>query len=513
MSTNKAVYRLFTIWMCCTPSHSATAEQVRVREIPKIEFNETMTSADERHEIEQLIHSLSALESPDVGLSISMAGHNFAPIEGMSKFGAGLFANHGLKTNPALRRLVELGPKSLPFLIDALGNQSPTKFTVEPRSSIITAKYFDRELWGNPANRHEQQAIDKLPRTKLGSEESFESYTVKVGDVCFVAIGQITGRGYDAVRYQPSGIIVVNSPTHDRDLRETVQQIWRSEDAAEYLLDSLLFDYSTEGVWDGESLQEYYVGDSLQQSAALRLLYYFPKETENLIALRLESLDVENTGKGRTVGLDKSGYDLYLQQCIHNGGVRARGFIESIAWSDRPAIKGALLRLFERATDPSVVAEAIRSVGPDHPVLVQQKVSGMLRQLPDDPRNSGYVLLVGAGTYGGDAAKAVFTEYLASNTVDRITMVARLLRRMRQEWASELLRGSLQDKRESRRRYEVNPGENEDLLPIRVCDAVAETLALAVDGVEFSMEGTHADLDAQIETIKETIALPTKSPD
>ena len=46
--------------------------------------------------------------------------------------------------------------------------------------------------------------------------------------MCFVAVGQIVGRGYAAVRYQPTACIVINSPTHDAKLRSDVRAAWVS---------------------------------------------------------------------------------------------------------------------------------------------------------------------------------------------------------------------------------------------------------------------------------------------
>lgn len=48
-------------------------------------------------------------------------------------------------------------------------------------------------------------------------------HTVTVGDLCFVALGQIVNRGFNATRYQPSGGLVVSSPTYSHRLRAVIR--------------------------------------------------------------------------------------------------------------------------------------------------------------------------------------------------------------------------------------------------------------------------------------------------
>jgi hypothetical protein len=72
-----------------------------------------------------------------------------------------------------------------------------------------------------------------------------------------------------------------------KELRERVCALWSSKDPAKKLLDSLLLDYATEGRFNGKSLDGWDEESNYQIEAAVRLLYYFPKETAPLIAARL----------------------------------------------------------------------------------------------------------------------------------------------------------------------------------------------------------------------------------
>ena len=64
---------------------------------------------------------------------------------------------------------------------------------------------------------------------------------MKVGDVCYVLIGQIVNRQQVAVRYQRTAGLVVNSPIEVPTLAEKVRNDWGNADA-EILEASLLSD-------------------------------------------------------------------------------------------------------------------------------------------------------------------------------------------------------------------------------------------------------------------------------
>jgi hypothetical protein len=173
---------------------------------------------------------------------------------------------------------------------------------------------------------------DGLVRTPLKA-----SYTAKVGDVCFLALDQIVGRPCEAIRYQPTAIIVINSPVHHLKLRERVRAIWSSKDPRKKLFDSLLLDYSTEAVFNDRSLDGWGEGGNRKIEASMRLLYYFPEEAAPLISARLRSLDVR----------DAQWMGTWMQREVKNG-VRTVDFIKAVAWSTHPEIKNALSEIGKR---------------------------------------------------------------------------------------------------------------------------------------------------------------------
>ena len=116
--------------------------------------------------------------------------------------------------------------------------------------------WLGHEISGNQLNMSEAKAM----AGQDGGERSFSSdeqhdmglYTVKVGDVCFVAIGQITNRPYMAVHCQPTGCIVISSTVEDQKLAAAVRAIWGKSDHRQKLLESLLVDFQTRGQWPGD---------------------------------------------------------------------------------------------------------------------------------------------------------------------------------------------------------------------------------------------------------------------
>jgi hypothetical protein len=105
-------------------------------------------------------------------------------------------------------------------------------------------------------------------------EKSFSGrYTVKVGDVCYVLIGQIVNRQLLAVRYQPSAGLVVNSPIEAPVLAEKVREDWGHADV-ETLRASLLADIRAASHPRGISRAEY--TERFVNPALERLRQYFP---------------------------------------------------------------------------------------------------------------------------------------------------------------------------------------------------------------------------------------------
>ncbi len=338
-------------------------------------------------------------------------------------------------------------------------------------------------------------------------DKIIHSYNVKVGDICLVAVGQIVGRGYQAVRYQPTACIVINSPIEDANFREQVRKIWSSDDPFRKLLDSLLLDYATEGIPQEPSSDGWSISSLLQSQAALRLLYYFPKETAALIAERLRGLDVRRTathGKG-SPATDQE-MDARTRREAANR-VRTDDFIKAVSWCREPKVHEAIGDIFRKTTDIDVLRAALPGIDDADRVLIRDRLQAFLDAVPaveGGAYGDGYHLLEAfAARLGRDAAPAI-DRYLKGATAQRGHSAAEVLARgkSRGEWCIAILTRLLDDRRPvGGYTYAVHREDQNKRLEIRVCDAAAEALSRHRPELKFTLEGTYQDLDRQIQAI------------
>jgi hypothetical protein len=471
--------------------------EVKLRQIERITLNpEPPLNDEETARIKGLIRNLAKIASPDFGLSPTLSGSGFAPIPEAREMGAGLLTDHKIKESEDFAELVRLGPKALPLLLKALDDSTPTKLIIKHDFGIgVGTMWFANEMRGNPGNEVEQKVLATVPKKEREfPEDTPSSYTVKIGDACFVIIGQIVGRSYQAVRYQPTACIVINSPTHGTNIASQVRAIWNSADPPQHLIDSLLLDFASEGVFNGRSLDGWSVGSRLQTGAAMRLLYYFPSETTNLIAARLRSLQVGKRDMYRDV----------------TNRIRTDDFVKAVAWSKEPAVRVELQRIFNSTKDTEILIATAASMGPSDTNAFRERIEEFIRALPeteDGPFGEGYNLLVRLGQLFGPTAKPAFERYMEHASLQRCRSMCRVLAEVRGEWSIDLLAPLLVDTRPAEGwTYAVDPDQNEPRLPIRICDEAADTIARNFPKLSFKMQGEHKDLDAQIQRMSEKIS-------
>ncbi|HET6883330.1 MAG TPA: hypothetical protein VFI31_24485 [Pirellulales bacterium] len=396
---------------------------VKLGKVPSVKLQERPTAnAQQVERIHGLIAALAKVEKPDYGFSSTLSGHAFLPVDDQHESSALLITNHGLQSSSALKELVSLGADALPFLLKALDDQTQTKIRLEHRGGF-GGMWFDQELYGNPLNPKEVGIIRAGQDGGASHlEQHVDEFTVKVGDLCFVAIGQIVGRAYQAVRYQPTACIVVNSPSHDTELASKVRKMWTSETPREALLQSLLRDYSSIGIhYEGDSLDVWSVGSDLQCGAALRLLYYYPQETAELIADRLARLDVEKTRDGET--------DQFIEREVKNGA-RTREFVQSISWSRHPAIRKAVTDLFLKATDDDIMLASLIGVDDPEEEIIPRRLEPILAKLPADEGpiyGQGWNVLRAWTKASPGTAKGAMTRYVRNGEVQRLQTVCAVL--------------------------------------------------------------------------------------
>jgi hypothetical protein len=159
-------------------------------------------------------------------------------------------------------------------------------------------------------------------------------YTVTVGDVCFVITGMICNRPYQAVRYQPTTCVLITSPVRSSDIAEAVRGIWSASDPRAKLLGSLR-----------EDLASTNTPDLLQPGAAMRLLYYYPRQGADAVLERLSKLDARPNETP--------------SERLKRHGISAAGFVRSIAWTSDPTIQAAVRKLSDEWRDPDMTEAAM----------------------------------------------------------------------------------------------------------------------------------------------------------
>ena len=453
--------------------------------------------------IRALIARLAEIDSPDFGLSASMSGTAFAPIAGSEQAGVMVLGNHGLKRSEPLVELVKLGPRALPFLVQSIDDRTPTKLTMK-LEGILSWMGFSAEAGYNPAIPRERKAVAALPADEHSLGEARNSHAVTVGDVCFVAIGQITGRGYEAVRYQPTGGLVVNSPTETPQLAKAVREIWSGDNPTKLLLNTLLTDYSMRGVHDGTSFDHWSIGEGYQSAAAMRLLYYFPRETAPLIARRLRGLHVQAVHGGVDSVSTPRQLELWARREVSNG-VRTDYFLKAVAWCREPEVQSALVSLFQRTDDPDLLLASLTAVPQTEWALIRDRFAPALARTPraeDGWYGDGYKLLVALYQRGGERARPLFRQYLRRASAQRCASVCEALRETRGEWDHEFLLPLLRDKRPTTYSHPLRQGAEQPRRPIRVCDQAALVLAAHLKDARFEIVGSDAEMDRKIARLR-----------
>ncbi len=317
---------------------------IRQGKIPAVKLGPRPPITEEKKkQIKSLIAKLAEIRDPDFGTWVMQMRKAFLPVFGQKYLGPGLVPAQRMETSNAFLRLVELGPEALPFLLESLDDKTPTHLTLDTGLFL-----YGRDLDGNYLNAIERRVLSKARQEDEATGRPDESIvcfrTVRVGDLCFVAIGQIVGRPYNSidntVGFLPD---TFSSPAEVKLLRDRLRDIWNSDDPTKRLMDSLLLDYATEAVISkGESLDTSDLASTYQIESSLRLLYYFPKETAPLIAARLQALDVK-AAKG----------DDWTKREVKNG-VDTLEFIRSLSWCKEPRIQEALVGISKRTNDKRI---------------------------------------------------------------------------------------------------------------------------------------------------------------
>ncbi|CAN5293188.1 hypothetical protein BH10PLA2_BH10PLA2_07920 [soil metagenome] len=326
---------------------------VHLKKMPTIkvrprEFNREAS----RKLVKSLIRELPEIEQyGELGYADSWDRGRFAPLSDYYFQNAGMVFGGGTqlylgrrydpKPSAAFSRLVELGPVALPFLLESLGLNTPTN--LPPTPTIIESGGSRLRTWTdiNPVNPLEERDPPPVPQQWSSPTHVIESHAIKVGDICFAAIEQIVGREFLFEGRALPCSIADGSSIASRKMRERLRGLWGGENPSSRLFESLLADFSTRGISQKGIQEESWI----QTNAATRLLYYFPRESAELIATRLEALDVQlphNLFSTSGVSRDEI------------NGVQTFSFIRAVAWCKEPVVQKSLRDIAALTNDSSI---------------------------------------------------------------------------------------------------------------------------------------------------------------
>jgi hypothetical protein len=446
---------------------------VTLEPIPQIKAASPQTASSEDEErIRTLIASFAGIQHAKTGLDPILYADSFPLLPET------VLPREGCRP---LVGVVRFGPKAIPFLLKSLEDATPTLLVIEHRGPL-GGLFHGNELDVNPANAAE---VDVYRRRKNIQLTWNERYVVTVGDVCFLALGQIAGRRYLPVRPQPTNCIYLNRPSRDPEFRALVRKAWEDRP----LLQSLLLDWSTRGVPGSKPSAGWILASDLQAAAAMRLLYYYPDEAGPMIAARIQSLDAGPVD------------DASVR--IARNGVYLDSLIGAVSWSTRPEVRDAVVDLMKRTRDPSVFRSGIPAAKGKDDELVLTRLKAELVATPTPEAPPLLKLLV--DQYPAQA-RPIFEEYLRDAGLRRLGMVSDVLRVARPAWTVEVLAPQLADSRTLFHRYFVADGTPLKSKWARVCDEAAMAIAATDPTLVFVLEGDLANLDRQIEGMKTAIA-------
>jgi hypothetical protein len=187
----------------------------------------------EKMTVEQLIDALGDDSQQGIGTHATAWASGFIGNDEQPRFEVGVLGSRRPVTSQAMRELVRRGPAALPELLKHVDDPRCTGLLVGGKNrSILSVIYHSDEYDARfadpkkqPENVNLTEERDPDGRRKRPIRDVSE-HTVRIGDLCYVAIGQIVNRQLYVLRYQPTAILVINSPVETPALAAAVRKDW-----------------------------------------------------------------------------------------------------------------------------------------------------------------------------------------------------------------------------------------------------------------------------------------------
>ena len=229
--------------------------------------------ADQREgqTVEELIQGLVNTSEIGYGYSTLFSGAQFLPYSDSDETHTLVLGSQRPERSATLTAIVARGASAIPSLVKHLDDGRKTK--LPPLQGMMWMSFADEYDFNRRTRKTPPAGVN---RETAGDANTPSTHTITVGDLCFVAIGQIVNRAFNATRYQPSGGLVVSSPTYSARLRSVLKadygQFTTTEHRHRLVQDFLTPDHEDRRI-----------------GAYRRLALYYPDEVERLV---LEQLNV-----------------------------------------------------------------------------------------------------------------------------------------------------------------------------------------------------------------------------
>lgn len=440
-------------------------------------------AADLVRRVEALVQSLAGIKDDRFGVRTwAGGGVAFEPAEAGE---AGQSPKDPAEA--AFRALVTLGADAMPALLAHLDDATPTKFVVEHEGGF-GGMWLGSEVQVNGALPDEVSAVARA--LSLPEKEVLDTYrlpddhwvrdvsrhVVTVGDVCFAVLGEITNRGYEAVRYQPTMCLVVNSPTRDPRIARAVRAQWAGKDLRRALAKRLDQDVWTTGI-----------DDRLPTGALVRLLTWFPDAAEGLVVALLDVVEVAGAERASEVSWPE-GLDPVM-------------LVERAAAAGSPAHVAAIRRLALRTQRARVLGAALRRLPGAKESDLQAVVLAAIEREPDAD------LLREVEARWPDRFAPILTRLF--RTWDGVLVLVDLACGRTLPLPAGAWRRLLDVRNPARERPRLV--ENDPLERLRVCDVAAIQIARLRPDLPFDENAVPLERDAHIGEMRKTLDAEAKA--
>jgi hypothetical protein len=212
--------------------------------------------------VEKLIDALQDEASEGLGTYSTAWADGFLASDKEAKFRGGILGSAKPNVSPVMRELVRRGVAALPNLMVHLEDRRLSCLVIQLPFGGFGGMWHSDEYEPRYSDKEKQPPDVNQDRGAMERGIAGE-YKVRVGDLCFVIIGQIVNRRMSVVRYQPSGCIVINSPVETPALAQAVKADWAGLTAQQH---------EASLIEDSKDSSEYGVA-----AALARLRFYYPE--------------------------------------------------------------------------------------------------------------------------------------------------------------------------------------------------------------------------------------------